>query len=135
MTESLPSGLRPVEAGQAGLTHLHAPATRVSPEDTRLFAAMMLSPGPQSSGPRSGVEGLGETARAVATRLAGDGRSFDDLRQSMFQSVDLRDPIGTMFAMTEHSMEAHALFTRLHIATGLAGAATTLFGTLLRSQS
>ena len=39
-----------------------------------------------------------------------------------------------MVVMTDHSMQAHAMFTKLHIATGLAGATTSLFGGLLKNQ-
>jgi len=64
----------------------------------------------------------------------GSVRSFEEMRASMLQSIDLNDPIRTMFVLTDHAMEAHAMFARLHISTGLASAATSLFGTLLKNQ-
>jgi hypothetical protein len=100
-----------------------APA-RFDAADTRTFAAMM----------RGGPAAPGGAARSLAAQFSGNVRSYDELRHSMLAAIDLSDPIKTMFVMTDHAMEAHMLFARLHISTGLASAATSLFGTLLKNQ-
>jgi hypothetical protein len=81
----------------------------------------------------TGSASLLEAARAMGQEVGGS-RSLQEMRSSMLASVDLRDPIGTMFALTDHSLEAHAMFARLHISSGLASAANNLFGTLLKNQ-
>ena len=103
--------------------------------DTRMFANMMqnLPPVPVSVSPPSAFR---DAAMAVAVKLSGgQEKSLDELRRGMLDSIDLRDPLKTMVMMTDHSMQAHALFTKLHIATGLAGATTSLFGGLLKNQA
>jgi hypothetical protein len=52
----------------------------------------------------------------------------------MLQSFDAGDPIKSMFAMTSNAMEAQMLFSKLHISTSLASAASSLFGNLLKNQ-
>lgn len=104
------------------------------PADAQRFA-QLLSGSASSAAPASAPA----VSMAQVTRLLGiepeSSRSLQDLRAGMLASVDLRDPIGTMFALTDHSLEAHAMFARLHISSGLASAATSLFGTLLKNQS
>jgi hypothetical protein len=103
------------------------------PVETRMFARMMQGvnlPPPSVAAPSS----MRDAAMSVVAQLSGHNHSIDDLRRSMLESIDLRDPIRTMVAMTDHSMQAHAMFTKLHIATGLASAATSLFGGLLKNQ-
>lgn len=103
--------------------------------ETRMFANMMqnLPPVPVSVSPPSAFR---DAAMTVAAKLSGgQEKSLDELRRGMLDSIDLRDPLKTMVLMTDHSMQAHALFTKLHIATGLAGATTSLFGGLLKNQS
>ena len=109
-------------------------AQRFDPADTKLFANMMQGmpvPPPSVAG---GPSTLGDAAKALAAQLSGNVRSYEDMRRSMLESMDLSDPIKTMFALTDHSMEAHTMFAKLHISTGLASAATGLFGTLLKNQ-
>jgi hypothetical protein len=77
---------------------------------------------------------LGDAAKSLAAQFSGNVRSYEDMRKSMLESIDMSDPIKTMFVMTDHSMEAHMMFAKMHISTGLASAATSLFGTLLKNQ-
>ena len=110
-----------------------APHEPANPADAQRFAQMLSAPSfttsPGVAPPGSLMEGL----QALSQEL-GQSRSLQEMRSSMLASVDLRDPIGTMFALTDHSLEAHAMFARLHISSGLASAATNLFGTLLKNQ-
>jgi hypothetical protein len=103
------------------------------PAETRLFANMLqgVQPPPSVGG---GPSVLGDAAMAYAQQLNGNVRSYEEMRRSLIESVDLSDPIKSMFALTDHSMQAHTMFARLHISTGLASAATSLFGTLLKNQ-
>ena len=118
----------------AGIPPSAAGAARLDPGDVRMFADLMHGQGaPTTPAAAAGSGSLGNVAKSLAEQLTG-GRSFQEMRHSMLESIDLRDPIKTMFVMTDHSMEAHAMFTRMHIATGLASAATSLFGTLLKNQ-
>jgi hypothetical protein len=100
------------------------------PTETRAFAKLMNGVPATVSQPSS----LGDAARAYAAQLSGNVRSHEEIRRSMLESIDLNDPIKTMFVLTDHSLQAHAMFTRLHVSTGLANAATSLFGTLLKNQ-
>jgi hypothetical protein len=110
-----------------------AVAARFDPGETQMFAKLMQGAQvPQASVAGTGT--LGDAAKAMAAQLSGNVRSFEEVRRSMLESVDMSDPIKTMFAMTDHSMEAHLMFTKMHISTGLASAATSLFGTLLKNQ-
>ena len=95
-----------------------------------MFARLMAPGGAAAAAP----DALHSAAQALASQLGGNVRSFEEMRASMLQSIDLNDPIRTMFVLTDHAMEAHAMFARLHISTGLASAATSLFGTLLKNQ-
>jgi hypothetical protein len=118
-------------AAAAGPAALQEPA---NPLEAQRFAQLLsASPQPVASHGATGSGSLLEAAQAISQDLGGT-RSLQDMRSSMLASVDLRDPIGTMFALTDHSLEAHAMFARLHISSGLAGAATNLFGTLLKNQ-
>lgn len=113
----------------------NAPGSRTAPLDpgeTRMFANMMQGAALPAPGGGSGT--LRDAAMAYAAQLSGNVRSYEEMRRSMLQSIDLSDPIKTMFALTDHSMEAHSTFARLHISTGLASAATSLFSTLLKNQ-
>ena len=98
--------------------------------EARLFAQMMMQPG-GTAVPSGSVNDM---ARSIAAQFGTQSRSFEDLRRSMFKSMDFRDPIKTMFTLTDHSLEAHTMFAKLHISTSLASATTSLFGTLLKNQ-
>lgn len=130
MTDPIALATPPVEMASA-----NAPVgttARLDPSETRMFANLMQgAPMPPSGG---GGGTLRDTAMAYAAQLSGNVRSAEEMRRSMLESVDLNDPIKTMFALTDHSMEAHSTFAKLHISTGLASAATSLFSTLLKNQ-
>ncbi|HET7868299.1 MAG TPA: hypothetical protein VFL86_28140 [Burkholderiaceae bacterium] len=106
----------------------------LDPGDTRLFAQMMNGTPPPGAQATFSSGSLGDAAQAYAAQLTGHSRSLEDIRRSMLESVDFNDPLKTMFAMTDHSMQAHMSFAKLHISTGLASAATSLFGSLLKNQ-
>lgn len=102
------------------------------PGDTRMFANMMQ--GVQAPGGTAAPSAIGDAAKSLAAQFSGNVRSYEEMRHSMLESIDLSDPIKTMFVMTDHAMEAHMMFAKMHISTGLASAATSLFGTLLKNQ-
>jgi hypothetical protein len=101
------------------------------PAEARTFAQMMRpSGGAQTDGPGS----LSGVAAAWQAEAGPPSRTVDELRTSMLQAYDPSDPMWSMFRMTDLSLEAHTMFTRLHVSSGLASAATSLFGTLLKNQ-
>ena len=102
------------------------------PGETRMFANMMQ--GVQAPGGTAAPSAIGDAAKSLAAQLSGNVRSIEDMRKSMLESIDFADPIKTMFVMTDHAMEANMMFARMHISTGLASAATSLFGSLLKNQ-
>lgn len=122
------------DAAASGSAPTQPVPPRLDPGETRLFATLMN--GASSSGAAAaGASGsLRDAAQAYAAQLTGNSRSLEDIRRSMLESIDFNDPVKTMFAMTDHSMQAHMTFAKLHISTGLASAATSLFGTLLKNQ-
>ncbi len=106
------------------------PPAALPPAETRMFATLMQG-GAAAPAP-SGAE-FSDVAASLGTQF-GKTRSFEEIRHSMLNSFDPSDPIKSMFVMTSDGMEAHMLFTRLHISTSLASAATSLFGSLLKNQ-
>jgi hypothetical protein len=138
MSASTLAALAPVNAASAlgpaaaaaGPAAAHEPA---NPVEAQRFAQLLSAPSPSASHGATGSGSLLEAAQAIGQELGGT-RSLQEMRASMLASVDLSDPIGTMFALTDHSLEAHAMFAKLHISSGLASAATNLFGTLLKNQ-
>ena len=106
--------------------------SRFEPGETRMFANMMQ--GMQPPGGTTAPSAIGDAAKSLAAQLSGNVRSIEDMRKSMLESIDFADPIKTMFMMTDHAMEANMMFARMHISTGLASAATSLFGSLLKNQ-
>lgn len=138
MSASTLAALAPVDAalgpGPAAAAADPAAAREpADPADAQRFAQLLSAPSSSAVQAAPGAGSLLEAAQAIGQELGGT-RSLQDMRSSMLASVDLRDPIGTMFALTDHSLEAHAMFARLHISSGLASAATNLFGTLLKNQ-
>jgi len=109
-----------------------ASPSRFEPGETRMFANMMQ--GVQAPAGTSAPSAIGDAAKSLAAQLSGNVRSMEDMRKSMLESIDFADPIKTMFMMTDHAMEANMMFARMHISTGLASAATSLFGGLLKNQ-
>ncbi len=128
------AGVLPPEAAQAASSSSPqgAQASRFEPAETRMFANMMQ--GAQVPAGTSAPSAIGDAAKALAAQLSGNVRSIEDMRKSMLESIDFADPIKTMFVMTDHAMEANMMFARMHISTGLASAATSLFGSLLKNQ-
>lgn len=118
---------------ETGATQASPVPVKLDPGEARMFANMMKAPLAPVGMPGA-PNALGDAARAYAAQLTGNIRSYEDMRRSMLEAVDLNDPIKTMFALTDHSMQAHMTFSKLHISTGLASAATSLFGTLLKNQ-
>jgi len=116
-----------------------APATPTQPPldpgETRVFAHMMMGGGALPGGAvAGGASPIRDAAMAYAAQLSGNHRSLEELRSGMLAAYDPSDPVKTMFAMTDLSMQAQTTFAKLHISTGLASAATSLFGTLLKNQ-
>lgn len=107
---------------------------RFDPAETRTFANMMQAGPNGAAAAASSPSALGDAAKAMAAQMSGNNRSFEDMRKSLFESVDFNDPIGTMFAMTDHQMEMQMFFTKMHFSSSLASAATNVFGTLLKNQ-
>jgi len=122
-------------AASANATQAQQTTVRPShfePGETRMFANMMQ--GTQVPAGTSAPSAIGDAAKSLAAQLSGNVRSMEDMRKSMLESIDFADPIKTMFVMTDHAMEANMMFARMHISTGLASAATSLFGSLLKNQ-
>ncbi|AKJ32081.1 hypothetical protein [Caldimonas brevitalea] len=133
MTDAASLAAKPAEiAATNGAAQ--APATRFDPAETQLFANMMQGVPTTPVSANTGPSALGDAAKAVAAQFSGNVRSYEEMRRSMLESIDLSDPVKTMFVLTDHSMQAHTMFAKLHISTGLASAATSLFGTLLKNQ-
>ena len=108
-----------------------AAAAPVAHADAQEFARLVGSHGLAAQGAPGPLQ---DAASSLAAQLGGNARSLEEIRASMLHSIDLRDPIRTMFVLTDTAMEAQATFTRLHISSSLASAATSLFGTLLKNQ-
>lgn len=106
------------------------PPAALQPAETRMFATLMQG---GSVAPAASPDAFSDVAASLGTQF-GKTRSFEEIRHSMLNSFDPSDPIKSMFVMTSDGMEAHMLFTRLHISTSLASAATSLFGSLLKNQ-
>jgi len=110
-----------------------APAAPFAASETRMFATLMKG-APTIAPTAVGTPGaFGQVSTSFVERWS-DTRSFEDIRHSMLESFDTRDPIKSMFALTSNAMEAQVLFSKLHISTSLASAATSLFGNLLKNQ-
>jgi hypothetical protein len=103
----------------------------VAHADAQEFARLMGSHGLSAQGSPGALQ---DAVGGLAAQLGGNVRSIEEIRSSLLHSIDLRDPIRTMFVLTDTAMEAQATFTRLHISSSLASAATSLFGTLLKNQ-
>jgi hypothetical protein len=107
-----------------------SPPARFEAADTRMFATLMQ--GAPALDPAA-TPTPGDVAHSFAAQF-GNTRSFDEIRASMLQAYDPRDPIKSMFTVASNGMEAQMLFSKLHIATSLASSATSLFGSLLKNQ-
>lgn len=135
MTDPVALAAAPAQAtGSASSTAAPQAPRQFDPAETKMFANMMQGVATPPASVTGGPSALGDAAKALAAQLGGNVRSYEEMRRSMLESIDLSDPIKTMFVMTDHAMEAHVMFAKLHISTGLASAATSLFGTLLKNQ-
>lgn len=135
MTDSIAAiAAVPEAAGAVATAHAaRVPlATAPAPDalDVRDFSALMQR-GPSGS---PLAPDLVAATKDLAAKLGSKPHTIEELRRGMLDGFDARDPIKTMFVMTDHAMQAHSMFARLHISTGLAQAATSLFGGLLRNQ-
>jgi hypothetical protein len=130
MTDSVALAAANVIAGAPNATGPSVPI-QADPAEARMFATLMQGQGSTST---SGPPGAYSDIAASLSAQLNDSRSFEEIRRSMLQAYDPHDPIGSMFAMTSNAMEAQALFSKLHISTSLASAATSLFGNLLKNQ-
>jgi hypothetical protein len=117
-----------------GGTAAPAQAAPIDRADAQAFARLVGTHGLAASGASGAPGALQDAANSLAAQLGGNARSIEEIRASMLQSIDLRDPIRTMFVLTDTAIEAQATFARLHISSSLASAATSLFGTLLKNQ-
>lgn len=100
------------------------------PKETRMFATLMQEAVPVVSGAADTLRGA---ALSVAEQLKGP--NLDDLRLNMLQGIHWNDPVASTFTALDYSMQVHATFTKLHLASGLAEAAVNLFGGLLKNQN
>jgi hypothetical protein len=119
--------------GSAAAATTAAPAAALPPAETQMFATLMKG-ATGIAPPAAGTPGAFGTVSASFVEQWSNTRSFEDIRHSMLQSFDAGDPIKSMFVMTSNAMEAQALFSKLHISTSLASAASSLFGNLLKNQ-
>ncbi len=102
------------------------------PVESRMFFSMVQG-GAQPDTP-AGPTDLRSAVVSYAQQINGKGPSIDEVRHSMMEAVDSSDPIKTLYMLTDHSAQLQTMFTKLHIATGLASAATSVFGNLLKNQ-
>lgn len=133
MTDPVVLAMPPADVAGAAAPR-PAPTARFDPQDTKMFANLMQGVSMPQGASAGAPSTLRDAAMALAAQFGGNVRSLEDMRHSMLESIDLSDPIRTMFAITDHSMEAQTMFAKLHISTSLASAATNLFGTLLKNQ-
>ena len=138
MTDPVALAAVPVDAATAAHAGPTSPQTLFPPGDTQLFASMMQTPPPAVSlgaaAAAASPGALTDAARAVASQLSGQTRSFEDMRRGMLTSIDFSDPIKSMYLVTDASIQMQTLATRYHMGMGLATAATGLFNGLLKNQ-
>ena len=119
--------------GSAAAATTASQAAALPPAETQMFATLMKG-ATGVAPPAAGTPGGFGTVSTSFVEQWSNTRSFEDIRHSMLQSFDAGDPIKSMFAMTSNAMEAQMLFSKLHISTSLASAASSLFGNLLKNQ-
>ena len=114
------SDLTAAAVSSAQLSQLNTPQAlqTFDVQETRMFARMMQE-GPQSPALAGGADGLRRAALSLAEQLKGP--TLEELRHTMLERMD-------------YSLQVHTMFAKLHIAGGLAEAATHLFGGLLKNQ-
>jgi len=119
--------------GSAAAATTASPAAALPPAETQMFATLMKGATGVAPSAAGTPGGFGTVSTSFVEQWS-NTRSFEDIRHSMLQSFDAGDPIKSMFAMTSNAMEAQMLFSKLHISTSLASAASSLFGNLLKNQ-
>jgi hypothetical protein len=119
--------------GSAAAATTASPAAALPPAETQMFATLMKGATGIAPSAAGTPGGFGTVSTSFVEQWS-NTRSFEDIRHSMLQSFDAGDPIKSMFAMTSNAMEAQMLFSKLHISTSLASAASSLFGNLLKNQ-
>jgi hypothetical protein len=119
--------------GSAAAATTATPAVALPPAETQMFATLMKGATGIAPSAAGTPGGFGTVSTSFVEQWS-NTRSFEDIRHSMLQSFDAGDPIKSMFAMTSNAMEAQMLFSKLHISTSLASAASSLFGNLLKNQ-
>lgn len=135
MAGSMAVALPPVETVGVGMAGGPSPLLPpADPAQAHQFARLLALPAVQSPADVGAVASWRAVADSFGPQLAGSENTLGRLRSNMLASVDMQDPIGTMFALANHSMEAQMMFAKLHISSGLASAATSLFGNLLKNQ-
>src|SRR5687767_4768487 len=137
-----PTGRRPARGG----SRCPSSWSETMVEPVTLYSASIAlggPPGGQAASPLSSWSAPGalpqidpQQARQFATEMLGPPqRSFDEMRTSLLAQVDHADPIKTMYAMTDVTLEAHGLSLKYSLATGLTSAVVSLFGTMLKNSS
>lgn len=109
----------------------------LDPAETRTFASMMQDGSSVAARQAQRASDTSPLQRALLTQGVEFSHSFDALdrsRQALVASTDLSDPMMSMWRAVDFSFQSTALFTRLHIATGLSSAVTNSFSSLLKSQ-
>jgi len=119
--------------GSAAAATTASQAAALPPAETQMFATLMKGATGIAPSAAGTPGGFGTVSTSFVEQWS-NTRSFEDIRHSMLQSFDAGDPIKSMFMMTSNAMEAQMLFSKLHISTSLASAATSLFGNLLKNQ-
>jgi len=119
--------------GSAAAATTASEAAALPPAETQMFATLMKGATGIAPSAAGTPGGFGTVSTSFVEQWS-NTRSFEDIRHSMLQSFDAGDPIKSMFAMTSNAMEAQMLFSKLHISTSLASAASSLFGNLLKNQ-
>lgn len=119
--------------GSAAAATTASQAAMLPPAETQMFATLMKGATGVAPSAAGTPGGFGTVSTSFVEQWS-NTRSFEDIRHSMLQSFDAGDPIKSMFAMTSNAMEAQMLFSKLHISTSLASAASSLFGNLLKNQ-
>jgi len=127
VTLSMSAGIAPSGAPQL---HTHA---RLDPADTKLFHGMVHHHSISSTDSSSISTSVRQVSDALEARFGGTTHSLAEAGHSLMD-VDFKDPIKAQLMTANYTVEALAHFNKLHIATSMATAATSLFGTLLKSQ-
>jgi hypothetical protein len=125
VTLSMSAGIAPPSA-----PHLQTHA-RLDPADTKLFHGMVHRHPIHSTDSSIGTS-VRQVSDALEARFGGATHSLSEAGHSLMD-LDFKDPLKATVMAANYTVEALAHFNKLHIATSMATAATSLFGTLLKS--